>query len=77
MKTKSFYRFRIGISPKYKIIDKADYVLKKFNESEQKILQEVFNEFKKTIDDINPETMSELESKRSISELFGFWSNSY
>ncbi len=74
MKTKSFYRFRIGISPKYKIIDKADYVLKKFNESEQKILQEVFNEFKKTIDDINPETMSELESKRSISELFGFWS---
>ena len=73
-KTKSFYRFRIGISPKYKITDKADYVLKKFNESEQRILREVFSEFKKTIADINPENMSRLELKRNITELFSFWS---
>ena len=72
-KTKSFYRFRIGISPNNKIIDKADYVLNKFSESEKKILNEVFSEFKKTIDQINPETMSRLELKRNIAELFGFW----
>ena len=74
IKTKSFYRFRIGISPKYKITDKADYVLKKFNESEQRILREVFSEFKKTITDIKPENMSRLELKRNITELFSFWS---
>ena len=46
IRTKDFYRFRIGVGSKEKINDKAKYVLSEFNKNAKDDLDKVFLNFK-------------------------------
>ena len=74
IRTKDFYRFRIGVGSKEKINDKAKYVLSEFNKNAKDDLDKVFLNFKKTLEEFDVSCATELKPKKYFNELFGLWS---
>ena len=73
IRTKDFYRFRIGIGSKEKINDKAKYVLSEFNKNEKDDLDKVFLKFKKILEEFDVSNATALKPKKYFNKLFGFW----